>query len=482
MEFAAAAFFCDCARWFLPGRLPMSRKPVSMCGANGAIASLSRRSVALVPVILLACALSPGIARAAEATSSDCHIGAYRLTDGRVLTIGATDGPHLRWRREDGTTGVLTREPSGTWRSTLGWTDRPDGVDVAFTKCAEGGIDFHGSRGRRVAFDVTETKFQGAGVPLAGRLVLPKGDGRVPIVVLVHGAEHDSALESYDLQRMFPAMGIGVFVYDKRGTGVSGGQYTQDFLLLANDAIAAVAEARRLAGARAGAVGYQAGSQGGWVAPLAARIAPVDFVIVGFGLAVSPLEEDREAIAYDMQRQGFGPEVIAKAMRIADATATILLSGFRSGYEQLDALKQEYGKQAWFKSVHGNVTFALLSMPAEQLRQQGPVLLAGTPWQYDPMPVLRNLDAPQLWILGGKDADAPSVETRRRLRELQAAGRPITLTVYPQAEHGIYEFETNADGTRVDLRNPAGYFDGMRDFVLKQEAAHGAGGQLEPRG
>jgi pimeloyl-ACP methyl ester carboxylesterase len=460
----------------------MFSRQVSTSGAHGVIASLLRRSVALLPIIVLACAAMPGRARAADATSSDCHIGAYRLGDGRVLTIGATDGPHLRWRREDGTSGVLTRDPSGTWRSTLGWTDRPDGIDVAFTRCADGGIDFDGSHGKRIAFEVTETKFKGAGVSLAGRLVLPEGEGRVPIVVLVHGAEHDSALEFYDLQRMFPAMGIGVFVYDKRGTGASGGQYTQDFLLLANDAIAAAGEARRLAGARAGAVGYQAGSQGGWVAPLAARIAPVDFVIVGFGLAVSPLEEDREAIAYDMQRQGFGPDVIARAMRIADATATILLSNFRSGYEQLDALKHEYGKQPWFKSVHGNVTFALLAMPAEELRQKGPVLLAGTPWQYDPMPVLRNLDTPQLWILGGKDADAPSAGTLRRLRELQAGGRPITVTVYPQAEHGIYEFETNADGTRVDIRNPEGYFDGMRDFVLKQEAAHSAGGHLEPPG
>jgi len=46
-------------------------------------------------------------------------------------------------------------------------------------------------------------------------------------------------------------------------------------------------------------VGYQGGSQGGWVAPLAARIEPVDFVVVSFGLAVSPLDEDGEAIDFD---------------------------------------------------------------------------------------------------------------------------------------------------------------------------------------
>jgi len=408
-----------------------------------------------------------GAAHAADASvDNNCHVGAYRLTDGSVVDVGPSDGSHLRWRREDGTTGSLTPHADGTWTSTLGWTDRPDGVKVAFSDCADARIDFNGTRGQRIAFDVTDTRFQGAGVTLAGRLVLPKGNGRVPIVVLVHGSEHMSALDFYSLQRMFPAAGIGVFVYDKRGTGASGGQYTQSYLLLADDAIAAVGEAKRLAGTRAGRIGYQGGSQGGWVAPLAAKISPVDFVIVGFGLAVSPLDEDREAIAYDMQRQGYGPDVMAKAMQVADASAAILLSNFRSGYDKLDALKKQYGQEPWFKHVHGDVTWVLLAWPAEELEQKGPVLFAGVPLQYDPMPVLRNLDTPQLWILGGEDADAPSAETIKRLRALQHAGRPITLAVYPHAEHGMYEFETKPDGARVDTGNPEGYFGMMRDFIL----------------
>jgi pimeloyl-ACP methyl ester carboxylesterase len=416
-----------------------------------------------------------GVAHATDASVGNCHVGAYRLDGGSVVDVGPGDGAHLRWRREDGTTGLLTSHADGIWTSTLGWTDRSDGIEVTFSDCAQGRIDFAGVRGQRIAFDVTNTRFQGAGVTLAGRLVLPKGKARVPIVVLVHGSEHISALDFYSLQRMFPAAGIGVFVYDKRGTGASGGMYTQSYLLLANDAIAAVGEAKRLAGARAGRIGYQAGSQGGWVAPLAAKISPVDFVIVGFGLAVSPLDEDREAIAYDMQRQGYGPEVMAKAMRVADTSAAILLGNFRDGYDKLDALKKQYGNEPWFKHVHGDVTWVLLAWPAEKLKQKGPELFAGVPLQYDPMPVLRNLDTPQLWILGGEDADAPSAETIRRLRSLQQAGRPISLAVFPDTEHGIYEFETRPDGTRVDTRNPEGYFDMMRDFILSGRLHGGYG-------
>src|SRR3546814_3657337 len=86
---------------------------------------------------------------------------------------------------------------------------------------------------------------------------------------------------------MLPAAGIGAFVYDKRGTGASGDKYTQVFSLLADDAVAALAETRRMAGARGTRFGFQGLSQGGWIAPLAATRTQVDFLIVSFGLAVS---------------------------------------------------------------------------------------------------------------------------------------------------------------------------------------------------
>ncbi len=417
-----------------------------------------------VAAMFLAIIAIPGLAFA-QGRTGDCPVGIYQLDDGIKLDVGMSDGDHLRWRREDGTTGLLTRNGDGAWTSTLGWTGRPDGKRVSFD-CHANTITFAGVPGKQVPLDVTNVSFEGAGVRLAGRLVLPQGTGRVPIVILVHGSEHFSALEFYSLQRQLPAEGIGVFVYDKRGTGKSGGAYTQNYLLLANDAIAAMNEAKRLAGARAGRVGYQAGSQGGWVAPLAAKIEPVDFVIVGFGLAVSPLQEDREAIAFDLTSRGYGPDVVAKAMHIADAVSAVIVSDFRSGYDQLAAVKARYGKEPWFPYVHGNVAFYLLETPEATLREKGPVLLAGIPANYDPMPVLRNLDTPQLWILAADDHDAPSAETERRLRTLQAKGKPITVAVFPNTEHGVYEFETRADGTRVNTRNPQGYFAMMRDFIV----------------
>ncbi|HEY2685984.1 MAG TPA: hypothetical protein VGI93_20915 [Steroidobacteraceae bacterium] len=406
---------------------------------------------------------------------NDCRIGIYQLNNGESVDIGATDGDHLRWRRNDGTTGLLSEDRDKNWTSTLGWTGRPDGKRVSFPACETGQIKFDGVTGRRIALDVTNVTFSSAGAQLAGRLVMPKGDARVPIVVLLHGSEDFSARDFYSMQRQFPAEGIGVFVYDKRGTGASGGRYTQNYLVLADDAIAAMNEAQRLAGARAGRIGYQGGSQAGWVAPLAAKIASVDFVIVGFGLAVSPIEEDRESIALDMTDRHYGPEIMAKAMEVADATAVIVRSDFRDGYDRLAAVRARYGNEPWFKYVHGDITFFFLETAEAKLREEGPTLLAGVAADYDPMPVLQYLDTPQLWILGADDHDAPSAETERQLRNLQSHGKLINIAVFPHTEHGIYEYEVTPEGERVDTRNPDGYFKMMCDFIKsgRTQSAYG---------
>ncbi len=81
------------------------------------------------------------------------------------------------------------------------------------------------------------------------------------------------------------------------------------------------------------------------------------------------------------------------------------------------------------------------------------------------MPTLRAVQAPQLWVLGEDDLQAPSDETSRRLKTLIAAGRPITLALYPHAEHGMTEYEIGSDGERVSTRYAAGYFAMMRDFA-----------------
>jgi len=404
---------------------------------------------------------------ASAAPVANCHVGAYRLADGSTLDIAPSEGDALRWRRIDGSSGKLVRGANDQWTSSFGWTDRPDGKDVHFADCAKGELSFGGIKGRRMPLQVQDVSFTGdGGTRLVGRLILPPGQDKVPIVVLVHGAEHDSAREFDAMQREFPAQGVGAFVYDKRGTGDSAGTYTQDYSVLANDAVAAVNEARRLAGARAGRVGYRGGSQGGWVAPLAATRTKVDFVIVGYGLATSPLEEDREAVAFYLKLKGYDQSVIDKAWQLSDAIGLILSSNLTQGFDQLEAAKAKYSKEPWYKDVRGDFSYMVLPMSSAEIREKGkPFASWNTPWHYDSMAVLKKLHTPQLWQLGEDDIDAPSGETLRRLASLQAKGLPITTALFPHAEHGMTEYELKPDGERVSTRYSAGYLQMAIDYA-----------------
>ena len=403
----------------------------------------------------------------------DCHIGSYSLADGRTVDIAPSEGKTLRWRLFTGETGQLHKQADGTWTSTFGWTGRPDGTSVAFADCDN--ISFGKDSGKRIAFDVSDTSFESGGVKLAGRLIMPKGGDKIPLVILVHGSEHDSALDSYALQRMFPAQGIGAFVYDKRGTGRSGGTYTQDFSTLANDAIIAMREARRLAGARAGRVGYQGGSEGGWVVPLAVNGAPVDFAIVSFGLAVTVLQEDQESVALDMQFHHHSAEDTAKALELARAGERVVETGGKEGYAAFDVLRRKYKSEHWYKDVHGDFLFLVLPLNKTQIEEQAKKLLFHTPFHYEPMPALRASTTPQLWVLGSDDLDAPSAETARRIKSLIADGKDFTLAVYPGVEHGMTEYELDAKGNRLSTRYAPGYFQMMADFITNGRIGNGYG-------
>jgi uncharacterized protein len=86
--------------------------------------------------------------------------------------------------------------------------------------------------------------------------------------------------------------------------------------------------------------------------------------------------------------------------------------------------------------------------------------------------------------VGTDDLEAPSAETSRRLRTLQAAGRPITLATFPRAEHGMTEYEFDAAGERVSTRYAAGYFALLRDFIRdgRMQGSYGAGAIETPAG
>jgi pimeloyl-ACP methyl ester carboxylesterase len=332
----------------------------------------------------------------------------------------------------------------------------------------------------RVETKETATSIESWGETLAGRLIEPPGpvDNTRPLVVFVHGSERNAAIggaTSY----MLVAQGVSVFVYDKRGTGESLGTYTQNFELLADDAAAALAKARSLAAGRFGRAGYYGGSQGGWVAPLAATRSTADFVAVGFGLVASPITEDREQMLQEAEAAGLDAKAQALIRRLSDATAGLVRSHFERGYEALARVKRQIGNAPWASTIRGEYSGSMLRLEEAELRRVGRAIFDELEllWDYDGVTTLKKLRVPLLWVLAAQDREAPVDTTRQALLALQREKKAaFDIYVFPDTDHGMVEFKTNPDGSRTVTRVTDGYLRLLGDwFKGKGSGPYGRG-------
>lgn len=414
-------------------------------------------------VLLAALPSAPAFAQTA------CTPGTYAAPDGDFVVLvksPAVAAPGLRYLFRDGRRGATSDA----------------GVPVT---CGTGDVAVGGERWTRIAFRETPATFDSVGTKMTGVLIEPPGaaDAKRPLVVMVHGSERTSPIGGVYGYAM-AAQGIAVFVYDKRGTGGSEGEYTQNFELLAEDAAHALGQARTMAAGRFGRSGFFGGSQGGWVAPLAATRTRADFVAIGFGLVASPIEEDREQLVSEVRAAGLGDDAVALVNRLSAATAKLLLSGFRDGYVELDAVRREMADKPWTAKIEGEYSGAIMRMPSDDLRRIGRARVDNLEliWDYDAVAALKKLDAPLLWVLAGEDREAPIATTRGALLGLAKAGKPVDVYLFPDTDHGMFEFTTAADGSRNVTRITDGYLKLLGDWIKGDaRGAYGRAERLTPR-
>ena len=407
-------------------------------------------------------------ATAAEAQPSPaCYSGAYKLSGGDYIVISPSDEGALRYRLADGRTGRLYPDDDRHFFGGPGWASRePRIADAVFDGCDGKSLQFHRKDGpsgvaRRVPVTRTSTTFSSIGNTLYGELFAPEKPQA--LVVLVFGSGQDSAITYNYVQHLLPLYGIAVFVYDKRGTGRSNGRFTVDFSELADDALAAVAHARKVLDAPGVPVGLMGESQGGWIAPLAAVRAPADFVVVSYGLAISPLEEDREEVLSEVRAKNYDAGVLAKARELTAITGRIMLSRFTDGLEDLRKFKAAHANEKWLNEVEGDFTGPLVRSPDDQFTELRAALGFDAILDYDAQAALRRVRVPMLWVVAGKDTEAPPAPTLEFLRTLQAAPTQLDVAVFPNADHGI--IEEGEQGGQPFARQSSGYHELLAAWI-----------------
>lgn len=439
----------------------------------------SRRLAARVPLTGLT-AVRFAVATASIATLSSCAsarmphaVSGAWLLDSVPIVITPSGDDALRYRNlrtgasqrlypaqpESGThTGLTWLVPGAGWGEEH--ESKPSRVGLASDSLIW--QDQSGTRtAGRVAIREVPLAFRSHDATLRGTLLLPDCDGPHPAVVIVHGSGRDAATGTYSEPWVFAANGVAAFVFDKRGTGSSGGKFTMDFSILADDVVQAVRAVRESGHVDANRIGLAGYSQGGWVAPLAASRTPVAFVLAAYGMIDSPADEDRAQTLASLRRQGFGEE-LARANAVIDAVHRIMVSDFREGWRDLDSLKRVYRSERWLRHMDAGFAGPFVRYPRWLVKMFKGRFPPGLRLNYESTAVLSRLEVPMLWLIAEDDLEAPPQKTLEWLRQNQ---RPnISFKVYPSADHGMLQY-ANRDGERVYTGIVPSYFSDQVRWV-----------------
>ena len=432
---------------------------------------------AVLAAALLVCACSSG--------GHSGLMGAYRLEDGRLVSIRRSEDDTLRCRfYESGDSRRLYPETDLRFVSGPGGAspspaevevrfqtdERGDAVGLAWREGGEA-VDARRVNGAR------RVRFSSGGVRLTGRLDLPDSPGPHPAVVLVHGSGAYAATEYYYNGDFLAANGIAALTFDKRGTGASEGAVTFDFRQLAADVVAAVDHLATLPEIDPGRVGLSGYSQGAWVAPLAASMTDrVRFVLAHSGLIASPAEEARVETRDLLRRRGVDEASLEELDELTRAAVAVVASGFRSGWRELDRVERKYRGAPWMEQLSGTTVGRLVTYPRWLGKLVGRWMAPrALPWYYDSMPVLEELGLPMVWFVAELDRSAPPELTLPMLRRLQAAGKPYELRLFSGVDHGMRRF-VEKGGERRPMGYAPGYFAAEVAAALRLSAAPAPGG------
>lgn len=267
--------------------------------------------------------------------------------------------------------------------------------------------------------------FTSAGAKLSGTLYYPEGHRSLAAVIVLHGASEpsrDSALYTH-LKQTLPPLGVATFVFDRRGTGRSGGgeHGKEDFDVLSDDAVAAFRMLIKDPRIDPNRVGFWGLSQGGGLVLLAAKKEPR----AAFAIAVSALTTTADvqmnfASANIMRIKGYTPSAIDQAIATRHAIDNYVRGKIdRATIERaLDAAEH----QPWFKQIY--LSRGMIDDP--DWRQE-----IGS----DPLKALNGSRVPTLLIFGQEDVWVPVGYAINELQATRKLHPNVTTRVIAGATH-----------------------------------------------
>jgi dienelactone hydrolase len=302
--------------------------------------------------------------------------------------------------------------------------------------------------GTPIKLQEEEVSFTNGETTLSGTLVLPPNKGPHPAVVIVHGSTSNLRSQSRTMADFFALNGVAALIYDKRGSGNSTGDWRKSgFDDLAGDALAGLELLKNRPDINPHQIGLWGASQGGWIVGLAAsRSTSVAFIISVSGPGITPEAQDAFVIEHRMKAEDFSDADLNEAISLYQLDSHCAQMG--SGWDEFEAACRVVQNKPWYNNdVH----------PHDPSDQQQWQLI----WNYDPVPVLREVHCPVLSIFGELDPLVPAQKSADiwKTALTEAGNHDVVIKIFPHADHSIND-------TRTWMPLPD-FFTLQRDWLLR---------------
>ena len=297
-----------------------------------------------------------------------------------------------------------------------------------------------------VDYTAEEIRFKNGDIELYGHLHRHKLRDSKTAIIVVGGRGCYAGSTKYDLTaKLLRKYGITTLVFNKRGTGKSGGNCDIATISdLASDVNAAKAYLESL-DYEFENIGIIGSSAGGWVMVKAEETADYDFLISIVGPSTSVRDQQMQSAEYGAKTMGYSEEIL-KAIKdytnlVFDAPAT------KQSFKEFSKQLEEAEKNGWKGEMLDGTDIPADASAIANLwvRRHG----------YDPGGELSDFNKPFLAIYGENDWIVPYRENVARLKELFQGKRSDLLrtVVAHQAGHG-----TEVEGKEIKLESGESYF------------------------
>jgi uncharacterized protein len=275
--------------------------------------------------------------------------------------------------------------------------------------------------------------------------------------VFLHGSGPSVRAEYAIFAKSFARIGFAGLIFDKRGSGKSGGSWINSSLEdLAGDAVSAIAFLKKRPDIDPKAIGIWAISQSGWVVPLIPSNNEIAFEIIVTGGGATPYDTEMYGYRNEWEHAGLSDAEKLEAEQLLQLYFNYLRTG--NGRERLIAQMNSAKDKKWYSTMMLDRI-----LPSEDNRKNWSWVAT-----FDPLPYIRKMKMPVLLLFGDHDLQTPTQLAIQRWKQglLEARNKNFQVKVFPNAAHGIrLGFHHGAPQAETDFA--PGYFESMQEWLKK---------------